>query len=203
MPSEANHSAVFLRTAGYFHRRRRLDGAMSKSGSTALQDTRTEPPAGDLSSREITSTSQRHHENGFKLRCPPSHIIPAPVKMVQETLRTNMTHRSSLLAIGGISIFGISVSPAVVANSLILGQEETVALCTQRNLTQNDAGELQDCSVLTSGPKIHEKITQFIDNGPEIALPAFFTCKSRFDALTKLSRQRSSRPCVLPCRIHQ
>ena len=67
-----------------------------------------------------------------------------------------MTHRPSLPATGGTSISGLPVSPAAVPHSLILGQEDTATLCTRRNLTQNDAGELQDCSVLPSDPKIHE-----------------------------------------------
>ena len=68
-----------------------------------------------------------------------------------------MTHRPSLTATGGISLTGISEPPAAVANSIVLGQEETVALCTQRKLTQNNAGEFQDGTIPSIGPEIQEK----------------------------------------------
>jgi len=79
MPTAANRSAVFLQQPGTSN----VDSAMSNPGYTALQETRTETFAGDISTREITSPSQLSHGNVVKIGCLSSHIKPAHDQLTQ------------------------------------------------------------------------------------------------------------------------
>ena len=79
MPSTAKLSAVSLQQQGTIN----VDSTTSNPGYTALQETRTETFAGDISTREISSPSQLTHENVAQKGCLSSHINPAPDQLTQ------------------------------------------------------------------------------------------------------------------------
>ena len=137
MPTEAIRSAVFQEQQGTST----VDGATSNSGFTALQDTRTQTLAGNISTSEITSALQLHHENGLKSGHLSSQITPAQDKTVQNFSGKNLSLQLGCPPTGGNFLSRHSTDPAAVANSLNSGHQFTAGQCMQKNLSNNATGE--------------------------------------------------------------
>ena len=132
MPTEAIRSAVFQEQQGTAT----VDGATSNSGFTALQDTRTQTLAGNISTSEITSALQLHHENGLNTGHLSSHIKPAQDKTVQNFSRKNLSLQPGCLPVGGNFLTRHSKDLASATNSLNSGHDFTAGPCMQQNVSK-------------------------------------------------------------------
>ena len=140
MPSEEFRSAVFCDQPGTST----VDTAKSKSGFTALQDTRTDPHAGDFSSGEISAASQLHHENGPAVDGIPSKTITAPLKLTDALFGTKSIISPTDQSAEVICPSGLSEPTAAVQKSINMGQEATVISKLLQNMVQNIAGNPQE-----------------------------------------------------------
>ena len=140
MPSEEFRSAVFCDQPGTSI----VDTAKSKSGFTALHDTRTDPHAGDFSSGEISAASQLSHENGPDVDGIPSKTITAPLNLTTAPFGTNSTISHIQLSAEAIRPSGLSKPTTAVQKSINMGQEETVMSKLLKKIVQNIAGNLQE-----------------------------------------------------------
>ena len=140
MHSEEIRSAVFCDQLGTST----VDSAKSKSGFTALQDTRNDPHAGDFSSGEISAASQLRHGKGPNVDGIPSKMITAPLKSTDALFGTKSIISPTDQSAEVICPSGLSEPTAAVQKSINMGQEATVISKLLQNMVQNIAGNPQE-----------------------------------------------------------
>ena len=134
MPTAAIRSAVFLQQQGTIN----VDSATSNPGYTALQETRTETFAGDISTREISSPSHLTPENVAQNGCLSSHINPAPDQLAQIIPGKKLSLQPGFPPMVGNINSGHPELLAVVEISLNSGQECTAGPCLQHETSKKN-----------------------------------------------------------------